>query len=145
MKLYLAYGSNLNVDQMKFRCPDSYIVGTANMAGKLVFRRGYLTVEPCAGSTVPLGVWSISKADELSLDRYEGFPRFYRKETKLVTAHGESLEAIIYIMNDGFPITPPSSRYYKTVAEGYNDFGFDEKILARAAARCGYEPNLFHF
>ena len=30
-KFYLAYGSNLNVKQMQFRCPDARIVGTAEI------------------------------------------------------------------------------------------------------------------
>ena len=30
-KFYLAYGSNLNVEQMQFRCPDARIVGTAEI------------------------------------------------------------------------------------------------------------------
>lgn len=28
-KYYLAYGSNLNIAQMQFRCPDATVVGTA--------------------------------------------------------------------------------------------------------------------
>ena len=28
-KYYLAYGSNLNVAQMQFRCPDAVVAGTA--------------------------------------------------------------------------------------------------------------------
>ena len=30
-KFYLAYGSNLNVKQMQFRCPNARIVGTAEI------------------------------------------------------------------------------------------------------------------
>ena len=28
-KIYIAYGSNLNLKQMKYRCPDSKVLGTA--------------------------------------------------------------------------------------------------------------------
>ena len=28
-KYYIAYGSNLNVEQMRYRCPDAKIVGTS--------------------------------------------------------------------------------------------------------------------
>ena len=31
-KLYIAYGSNLSVEQMDYRCPDATIVGTATLA-----------------------------------------------------------------------------------------------------------------
>ena len=38
-KFYLAYGSNLNVKQMRFRCPDARIVGTAEIPNyQLLFK-----------------------------------------------------------------------------------------------------------
>lgn len=30
-KYYIAYGSNLNKDQMKYRCPDAKLVGTGSI------------------------------------------------------------------------------------------------------------------
>ena len=43
-KEYFAYGSNLNFDQMAYRCPEATVVGTAKLDGyELAFRRGYLT------------------------------------------------------------------------------------------------------
>ena len=50
-KFYLAYGSNLNVKQMQFRCPDARIVGTAEISNYQLLFKGsktgsYLTIEP---------------------------------------------------------------------------------------------------
>lgn len=46
-KEYFAYGSNLNFDQMAYRCPEATVVGTAKLDGyELAFRRGYLTILP---------------------------------------------------------------------------------------------------
>ena len=72
-KYYIAYGSNLDVDQMLRRCPDALTIGCSAIDGyKLVFRgnsrSGVANIEPCAGSSVPVGVWSISLSDEESLD-----------------------------------------------------------------------------
>ena len=83
-KFYLAYGSNLNVKQMQFRCPDARIVGTAEIPNYQLLFKGsktgsYLTIEPKQGCTVPAAVWSVSERDELALDRYEGYPHFYYK------------------------------------------------------------------
>ena len=52
-RYYLAYGSNLNVRQMKLRCPTARIVGTATIEGyRLMFKGSktgsYLTIEPPA-------------------------------------------------------------------------------------------------
>ena len=30
-RYYIAYGSNLNIGQMQWRCPDARIIGTAEM------------------------------------------------------------------------------------------------------------------
>ena len=32
-RYYIAYGSNLNVPQMRMRCPHATILGTANLKG----------------------------------------------------------------------------------------------------------------
>ena len=49
-KYYLAYGSNLNIPQMQYRCPEARIVGTAVIEGyRLLFNGSktgsYLTIE----------------------------------------------------------------------------------------------------
>ncbi|MBR3431113.1 MAG: gamma-glutamylcyclotransferase [Clostridia bacterium] len=149
MKYYLAYGSNLNVEQMKYRCPDAVPAGTCMLNNwELVFRRGVLTIEPKPGSFVPVGIWKICEADEKSLDRYEGFPRLYYKQPFPILLTGykdmddfkagkkaatEKVgEAMAYIMTDGFPIEEPSFAYMRTVQQGYKDFGFDTAPLMKA-------------
>lgn len=136
MKLYLAYGSNLNKAQMAVRCPDAEPFGVTRIPNhELVFRRGFLTIEPKQGSSVPVGIWQISDTDEMNLDRYEGFPRFYTKKLFPIMLNGyddsgtkkvseKVADAVAYIMNDGFPIQAPSESYYSIVRQGYIDFGF---------------------
>lgn len=132
-KLYIAYGSNLNLEQMKHRCPTAEIVGTAELNGwKMTFRGnggGVATIERDEDSSVPVLVWRISPQDERALDIYEGAPRFYRKETLPVDVNGENAEAMVYIMNDGHPLCRPSKIYYHAILEGYRSAGFDERIL----------------
>ena len=149
MKYYLAYGSNLNVDQMKYRCPDAKPVAVTSIPNyHLLFRRGFLTIEPQQGSSVPVVVWKISDRDEKSLDRYEGYPKFYRKEIFPILLNGykdmdayragkrsvqEKVgEAMVYIMNDGFPAQQPSSSYLDTVKRGYAAFNIDVNYLMNA-------------
>ena len=72
-KYYIAYGSNLDVDQMLHRCPDALTIGRSTIDGyKLVFRgnsrSGVANIEPCDGASVPVGIWSISPSDEDALD-----------------------------------------------------------------------------
>ena len=138
-KFYLAYGSNLNVKQMQFRCPDARIVGTAEIPNYQLLFKGsktgsYLTIEPKQGCTVPAAVWSVSERDELALDRYEGYPHFYYKtELELSLAKtGKKLTAFVYIMHEERKLGLPTFAYIRTCVDGYRQFGFDLKHLRKA-------------
>lgn len=144
MKYYLAYGSNLNKAQMAFRCPDAVPIGKSRINNyELAFRRGVLTIEPSIGEYVPVGVWMISEDDEKSLDRYEGFPRLYRKEIFPILIskkdHGvtidEYVDAMVYIMNSGHGLDVPSLAYMRTCTKGYEDFGMDPGPLIVARTK----------
>lgn len=142
MKYYLAYGSNLNKGQMKYRCPDAVPVDTALLLNyHLVFRRGYLTIEPELGATVPVAIWKISDEDEKRLDRYEGFPRFYFKRTFQIETDSGQKECMAYIMVDGHPIQAPEDSYFYTVRRGYTDFGFYKKPLDLAYVEARYKDD----
>lgn len=134
MKNYIAYGSNLNKAQMAHRCPDAEPICSGTLEGfKLVFRRGYLTVEECPGNSVPVGIWKISTKDEINLDRYEGWPKFYSKLRLPVTRQdGTKVSGLVYIMNDGFPVEAPSDFYFYTVYQGYDDFALLKGPLLEA-------------
>lgn len=147
--LYLAYGSNLNLAQMRYRCPDARVVGCTYLPGmRLVFRGSqsgnYLTL--AAGDSgdprgVPCGVFEISERDQASLDQYEGYPRFYRRDyvqtgeifdvfTGRVVS--SSASAMIYLMQPGHLLGLPSGAYWRTCLQGYRDFRFDPAVLRRA-------------
>ncbi len=142
-KYYIAYGSNLSVEQMKVRTPDAKIIGTAMLEGwRLLFRK-FATIKKNSKFQTPVLIWKISEQDEKNLDHYEGFPSFYKKKNLNIAVkslNGEDLgeiTAMVYIMTDNAlknrrenPI--PSEYYYYVLDNGYNDFGFDKKILAEA-------------
>lgn len=141
MKYYLAYGSNLNKDQMARRCPGAEPIGMALIHDyELVFRRGFLTIEPKEGSSVPVGIWRITAENEKALDRYEGYPKFYRKEYFNIpfwmpNDDGANEHCLAYVMNDGFPLEVPSDFYFYTVMQGFTDFGLDKVPLIAAYTR----------
>ena len=143
-KFYLAYGSNLSMEQMARRTRHAIPVGTATLDRYQLLFRGsmsgsYLTVEPCEGRTVPLVVWSVDEVDEQALDRYEGFPQlYYKKEIQVELRsfiNGTSLgpvPAFIYIMHEDRPLEAPSPNYLAICLEGYARFGFDGSFLRTA-------------
>lgn len=86
-RYYFAYGSNMNLEQMKYRCPAAEVVENVRLENyRLAFRgrapgNGVATVLPEKGSYVEGVLWKITEACEKSLDFYEGFPSFYGKES----------------------------------------------------------------
>jgi len=131
-RLYIAYGSNMNLEQMARRCPTAKVVGATVLRNwRLVFF-SVATIEPYKGGEVPVVVWELQPKDEEALDIYEGYPRMYRKETVRVTLNGKQIRVMVYVMNNGHRY-PPNPGYYNTILEGYKSAGLDEKILRKAA------------
>jgi gamma-glutamylcyclotransferase (GGCT)/AIG2-like uncharacterized protein YtfP len=136
-RFYLAYGSNLNIEQMRFRCETAKPAGKTVLEGyRLTFRGGdgaaVANIEPEDGAVVPCGLWLISPEDEQSLDRYEGFPHLYRKETVKVCLGKRKLSVMAYVMNAGYPIGMPGMHYLCTIFDGYSDFELDDAALIEA-------------
>ena len=144
-RYYIAYGSNLNVGQMRMRCPRARIIGTSVVEGyRLLFKGSrtdsYLTIEPQEGASVPVAAWAVTEEDEAALDRYEGFPTcYYKKEMKLPlkgikTGKVRLRKVFVYIMHEDRPLGTPSESYMETCRQGYRSFGFDEAFLEQAYA-----------
>ena len=135
MKLYVAYGSNLNLEQMAYRCPDAHIVGRGMIYDYALKYRGsktgaYLTIIREKGKKVPVVVWAISESDEHNLDRYEGFPTFYyKKRMKVALENGKSIYAMAYVMFDKALPGIPSEYYIQTCLKGYLANGLDVDVF----------------
>lgn len=146
-RYYIAYGSNLNANQMRVRCPHATILGTAELKDwELLFKGSktgsYLTIEKCEGGIVPVAIWAVTATDESALDLYEGFPNFYyKKEIKIPykgirTGKQRMVTAFVYIMNEERPIGIPSNSYMKTCLKGYDTFLFNRNVLIAAYDKC---------
>lgn len=137
-KYYLAYGSNLNLHQMSYRCPSAKPIGIVNLENYRLVYKGladdyaYLTIEKYEGSNVPLGLFEISLWDIYSLDIYEGYPTLYSKCHIPIKIGNKTKKALIYIMHKEFDYHLPNSEYIETCFQGYNDFGFNTSILDQA-------------
>src|SRR5210317_98906 len=128
--LYFAYGSNLNLFQMKRRCKDSIFLKKINLKDfRLTFRSKYRAadIEPKKNSIVPGGLFDISKSDEKKLDVYEDYPILYRKF--YFTYYGKKV--MTYTMVKKTPFRFPTERYLNVVKRGYKDCGLDSKHLTQ--------------
>lgn len=137
--LYVAYGSNMNVDQMRRRCQGARLLGRGMLAGYRLTFRGHdgnchATIDVDAAGRVPVLLWNTTPADEKALDRYEGFPSYYRKERVLVGHNRRVLTGMAYVMN-GEEMGRPSEAYFATILQGYKDAGIDVAPLYVALDR----------
>jgi hypothetical protein len=139
-RLYAAYGSNMSVMQMRIRCPEALLIGTAEVKDYRLKYKGsltgaYATIEQEEGQSVPIVIWSITPRDEANLDRYEGYPTFYYKkdlQVEITDREGRDLgshEVMAYIMDEKRKHGMPSAAYVGVLREGYERFGFDIDTL----------------
>ena len=126
--LYFAYGSNLNLFQMKRRCKDSVFLKKYELKGyKLNFRSKYRAadIEKSKNSIVPGALFEISKSDEKKLDVYEDFPILYKK--LYFSYYNKTV--MTYIMVNKTEFRYPTERYLNVVKRGYKDCKLDTKYL----------------
>ena len=148
-RVYVSYGSNMSRDQMEFRCQDARVLAKGyllnyelNFCGNLN-GNNYATVIAKEGAKTPVLLWTTSELDERLLDRYEGYPRFYRKEIvkadELVITERFGRfkfdEAYVYIMNS-IRLGTPSIEYFTGILDAYEEFDFDLSFLFDAYKRC---------
>jgi len=100
--IYFAYGSNMNIEQMKNRCPRADNLGPAVLKDWELVERLHADIAPKRGSEVHGVVWGVTAKCMKSLDAYEAFPRYYYKKKVWVKMYGcaARVQAIVYIMTD---------------------------------------------
>ena len=140
--LYCSYGSNCNLQQMAYRCPNSKKVSVGLLKGwKAVFNIHMDIIKTDnTDDIVPVVVWDIAEKDWSMLDMYEGYPSYYVKKTVNVTLDdGAEEKAIVYVMADNKKgICPPASGYFNGIVKGYMDNGINTDYLFEALdySRC---------
>ena len=140
-KIYVAYGSNMDLVQMAHRCPQAELLGQGMMKDwQLLFKGSqtgsYATIERKSGREVPVLLWAISKADEKRLDIYEGYPSFCYKKIVEVQTESGPVSGMVYIMHEERNLGIPTVQYYSVLVQAYENFGFDLRILQTAYRDC---------
>ena len=135
---YFAYGSNMDLGQMRERCPDSEFVGIAVLEGYRFVYDGYsrtrqgavANIEEDPASRVYGVLFLISEEDEQALDRYEGYPRAYdKKRVRVKDAEGREYEALVY-WREPREEGMPSEEYEEIIVSAAEEFGFPEDYIS---------------
>jgi gamma-glutamylcyclotransferase (GGCT)/AIG2-like uncharacterized protein YtfP len=120
--LYFAYGSNMNEQQFRERCPSSHFLCRAKLPDYrfIITSRGYANILKKEDSTVYGVLCAITESDEKELDRREGVYRnIYRREwLPVITEFGYAISSLVYVDN--------------TEDEGVPNNGYLEKVLEGA-------------
>ncbi len=128
-KIYAAYASNMSLQQMAQRCPFAREIGVGELEDyKLTFkgiRKGIATIEPCQGTSIPVVLWRITEKCEKALDRFEDFPKVYRKEQVTIKFQNHIVEAMVYVMTDKYCnfLSKPTPYYIEMIQQAYDDHG----------------------
>jgi len=105
---------------MSQRCPAAVLVGPARLLGYrfIINTRGVATVVTEPSGEVYGILWSISEADERSLDKYEGVESgtYLKSTVRIETATEKSAWALTYIASDSTPGCPRDGYVDKLVA-----------------------------
>ena len=131
-RLYLAYGSNMNQEQMKRRCSDAILIGPTFIKDWQLTMPFYANIEWKLGAKAACLVWKISARDEKNLDTYEGFPKCYRKQELLAEIGGRQITGMAYVMTTKYSSIErqPDSSYLDLIKQGYLAAGISLEQLS---------------
>ena len=134
--LYFAYGSNISITQMKRRCPQAKPMFKATLFNaRMEFRKfADVAYERKKRSFVKGVVYEVTKSDIKALDRYEGFPKFYKKVRCIVEGPCNKLyEAFMYKMQPNVrELELPPKSYLDVISEGYFEWNMSTTPLSKA-------------
>lgn len=125
MALYAAYGSNLDAEQMRQRCPHSPVRGSGWVRGwRLTFggedlgwEGSLATLVEDQATDVFVILYDVPDADGKALDAWEGADTgLYRKVRLRVSTLDGEVVAWTYLL-DGYEGGLPSARYLGVLAE----------------------------
>ena len=142
MSLYFAFGSNLDREQMRRRCPGAVHLVRATMSGYRLAFTGYsrvwqgpvATILPEPGSQVAGVLYRLAPGELRVLDRYEGHPHSYRRYRRIVRdSRGQRHRAHVYVLPPDGELAFPSIPYLSVIWRAYQRLGFDESVLRAAA------------
>ncbi len=143
--LYFAYGSNLNWEQIRRRCPSAGFVDLALLPDhRLAFNRycgsyrgGVADVVPESGAQVWGVIYALAAEDLLALDNYEGYRpgrkrNAYVRQEAIVWRQGDPTRPEKVFLYRAVPqqeFIAPSRRYKKIIQQGAVYWGLPRSYL----------------
>lgn len=124
---------------MKERCPGAKFLKSVYLEGYKFVYDGYSSTRNGAVANIVRSekdiVWgALFEVDDecmKSLDRYEGYPRFYQREyVEVQDKQGNKYAALVYLRGPQV-VGEPSDEYRKIILNGAKDCGLPEEYINR--------------
>ena len=136
---YFAYGSNMNHQQMRTRCPEAKFLFRAVLEShsfvydgwSLMHRGAVANIVPKKNGTVWGGVYETLEAHRDTLDNYEGYPSHYDRKGVSVVDDSRDLHAVFVYFRQGEAPGSPSDEYRQTVLRGARDCDLPEEYTEK--------------
>jgi len=139
---YFAYGSNMNLAQMKQKCSSPNVLGIACLSGYRVEFYGYSAIWDGAQETVvpdlQSEVWGVLYElkffDSEQLDvhedaRFDGAGMYFNYPVDVVDLQGVVIDALIYKKNILLDAQLPSTEYLNFIVQGAKEQGLPESYI----------------
>jgi len=123
MRLYFAFGSNMERAHMERLCRGAEALGTAHLEHHQFFiaQAGYASIAAKRGATVHGVLWKITAPHLAKLDQYESVAAGLYRLAAVPVHHGDKLlRALVYVASDPRPGRPKP--------------GYQEGVVAAARA-----------
>ena len=134
--IYFAYGVNLDRNGMDIRCPGNKPLCRAVLKNYRLIFRSFADIEEAVNHSVHGALYEITKEHLRSLDRFEGYPRFYiRKTIPVITKDGREVNAVVYQMIDRNQYSSPHRGYLNIILAGCQQWRLPEEYIKNIIAR----------
>lgn len=142
---YFAYGSNMNLDQMRERRVSyensrrallrDYKLGFTKTSKR--YNAGVADIIESKGNFVEGVLYEVTEEGMANLDKFEGIEQNVYKRVKVVVQleSGEELETITYkIINEDKPFIPPAKEYMDKIIKGAETHRLSKNYIQKLKA-----------
>ena len=137
IKFYLAYGSNMDFNQMDWRCPNSVYFDKVKLNGYrfVLDEAGVASIIEDCNSSVECVVWLCPEGDVEILDWYEGVEAgYYEKAYIDIEIDGAIVEMLVYFSNRNICYSSYDSRdvrsdYMERIIDAAERLDFEENYI----------------
>lgn len=139
---YFAYGSNMNLAQMKQRCSSPKVLGIARLPGYRVDFFGESAIWDGAQDTVisdPASeVWGVlyeltfsdcEQLDDYVDVRFDGTGPYFHYPVDVIDIEQRTINAMIYKKDKCGEVLPPSAEYLNFIIQGAKEQGLPEEYI----------------